>query len=88
MTGKRTTTSKQPATGTLCADIRATVERLALTDDQAADYYGVPKTTIRKWLSGEREPSAAVGRLVEILGTVEALAPTLHDSFLPSRKST
>ena len=59
--------------------------RLHLDDNQAADYLGVPVFTFRKWASGERQPSAAVLRLLDVLGTVEALAPALHAGFLPSQ---
>jgi len=39
--------------------------------------------TFRKWLSGERSPNAAVLRLVDVLGMMEALAPALHASLVP-----
>ena len=78
------TKPKIPAPDTVAALIRATVDRLTLTDSQAADYFGVPVFTIRKWLTGEREPGAAVARLVEVLGLVEALAPGLHRSLIPA----
>ena len=58
--------------------------RLGLDEPSAADYLGVPVFTFRKWASGERQPSAAVLRLLDVLGTVEALAPALHAGFLPS----
>lgn len=50
-----------------------------------ADYLGVPIYTLRKWESGERGSSAAVMRLLDVLGMVEALAPALHESFLPPK---
>lgn len=59
------------------------MHRLHLDDNQAADYLGVPVFTFRKWASGERQPSAAVLRLLDVLGTIEALAPALHAGFLP-----
>lgn len=62
--------------------IKTTIDRLKLTDNQAADYFGVPVFTLRKWLTGEREPGAATYRLVEVLGMLEALAPELHQSLL------
>ena len=67
-------------------DIKATIDRLGLTDKQAADYFGVPVFTLRKWLTGERAPGAATHRLVEILGMLEALAPALHQSLLKGTK--
>ena len=63
-------------------DIKATIDRLGLTDKQAADYFGVPVFTLRKWLTGERAPGAATHRLIEVLGMLEALAPELHQSLL------
>lgn len=75
--------TKIPSSGTLAAQVRATVDRLNLDENRAAAYLGVPVFTVRKWLTGEREPGAAVARLLEVLGLVEALAPGLHASFLP-----
>ena len=66
--------------------IKATIERLQLTDNQAADYLGVPVHTLRKWLSGEREPGAATHRLIEVLGMIEALTPAIHQSLLHKGK--
>ena len=59
--------------------------RLGLDEPSAADYLGVPVFTFRKWASDERQPSAAVLRLLDVLGTIEALAPALHAGFLPSQ---
>ena len=75
--------TKTPSPGTLAAQVRATVDRLNLDENRAAAYLGVPVFTMRKWLTGEREPGAAVARLLEVLGLVEVLAPGLHASFLP-----
>jgi DNA-binding transcriptional regulator YiaG len=66
--------------------IRATIERLGLSEKQASDYFGVPVPTLRKWCNAEREPSAATHRLIEILGMIEALAPAIHQSLLPRGK--
>jgi hypothetical protein len=74
---------KTPAHGTVAQRVRQTVDRLNLDEGQAAAYFGVPVFTVRKWLTGEREPGAAVTRLLEVLGMIEALAPDLHHSFLP-----
>ena len=72
-----------PAPDTFAARVRDTMRRLNLDETRAADYLGVPVFTLRKWCSGEREPGAAVLRLLDVLGVVEALAPALHTSFLP-----
>lgn len=73
---------KKPVPGTVGAQVAQTVERLGLNDAQAAQYFAVPVYTVRKWLTGEREPGAAVARLLEVMGLLEALAPNLHQTFL------
>ena len=70
----------KPAKSPLFVDLMA---RLDLNEARAAAYFGVPVFTYRKWLSGERAPSASVMRLVEVMGMVEALAPGLHAALLP-----
>ena len=72
--------SKNPVFVNLCT-------RLNFTDDQCAAYLGVPVPTFRKWITGERAPSAAVHRLIEVLGVIEALAPDLHKSFIPEKNA-
>lgn len=75
-------TPKKPLAGSVGAQVAQTVERLKLNDAQAAQYFAVPVYTVRKWLTGEREPGAAVARLLEVMGLLEALAPNLHQTFL------
>ena len=75
---------KIPVAGSLALRVRHTLERLHLDDTRGAAYLGVPVFTVRKWITGEREPGAAVARLLDVLGMVEAMAPALHDSFLPA----
>jgi DNA-binding transcriptional regulator YiaG len=75
---------KIPVPGTLAERVRHTLERLHLDDTRGAAYLGVPVFTVRKWISGEREPGAAVARLLDVLGIVEAMAPALHGSFMPA----
>ena len=62
---------------------KALQTRLNLDEPRAAAYLGVPVFTFRKWAAGDRKPTAAVARLLEVLGMVEAMNPALHDSFLP-----
>ena len=64
--------------------IRDTITRLCLTDTQAAQYLGVPVTTLRNWTTGQRAPGAAVMRLLEVLGTIEVMNPTLHAALMPA----
>ena len=75
---------KIPPAGSLAERIKHTLERLHLDDTRGAAYLGVPVFTVRKWITGEREPGAAVARLLDVLGMVEALAPALHGSFMPA----
>jgi hypothetical protein len=76
---------KIPVPGSLAERVRHTLERLHLDDTRGAAYLGVPVYTVRKWTTGEREPGAAVARLLDVLGLVEAMAPALHESFLPAQ---
>ena len=57
--------------------------RLNLDEPRAAQYLGVPVFTLRKWIKGERKPSAATLRLIEVLGLIEALAPAMHEALIP-----
>jgi DNA-binding transcriptional regulator YiaG len=75
---------KIPPAGSLAERVRHTLERLHLDDTRGAVYLGVPVFTVRKWITGEREPGAAVARLLDVLGMVEAMAPALHGSFMPA----
>jgi len=62
---------------------KALQTRLNLDESRAAAYLGVPVFTFKKWAAGDRKPTAAVARLLEVLGMVEAMNPALHASFLP-----
>lgn len=85
MPKKRPEGPKTPAPGTAAARVRETIERLRLKEPDAAAYLGVPVHTLRKWLTGEREPAAAVVRLLDVLGMVEAMHPGTHDALMPRR---
>ena len=74
-------TPKNPGSA-LALRLAQTRSRLDLSPAEMADYLGVPIYTLRKWESGERGSSAAVLRLLDVLGMVEAMAPALHASFL------
>lgn len=58
------------------------LKRLNLTEDQGASYLGVSVHTFKKWLTGQRKPNASAVRLVEVLQTIEILAPELNNNFL------
>ena len=72
-----------PPSDSFAAHLSDTLNRLHLDEVGAAHYLGVPVHTVRKWLTGERQPSSSVVRLLEVLGMLEALAPELHASLLP-----
>lgn len=60
------------------------MNRLALDEPRMALYLGVPVYTLRKWIKGERKPSASALRLIEVLGLIEAIAPSIHKSLIPN----
>ena len=64
--------------------LSATMTRLGLTAQGAADYLGVPVPTIPKWIDGTRTPGAEVIGLLDVLGIVEAIAPSIHAAMLPT----
>ena len=53
------------------------------TDTLAAALLGVPVYTLRKWSNGTRAPSAAAVRLVAVLATLAAIAPSLLEALTP-----
>lgn len=63
--------------------IRAVMDRKGWNQARMGEYLGVPQGTIANWLGGNRKPSASVVRLLDVLGTVEALAPAIHQTFIP-----
>lgn len=78
-------TSKKPATSPeFTAQLRDYVTRRQLSDRRAALALGVPLGTYRKWAAGTRAPSAAAARLLDILCTLDALAPNLLDMMEPA----
>jgi len=68
---------KTPQNPQVTADLLALIERHQLSEQSAAALLGVPVFTLKKWTTGERSPSAATIRLLEIIGVLEALAPSL-----------
>lgn len=80
-------TPKNPGSA-LALRLAQTRSRLDLSPAEMADYLGVPIYTLRKWESGERQGSATLLRLLDILGMVEALAPALHDSLIVSNEKS
>jgi hypothetical protein len=74
---------KTPQNPQFTADLLALIDRHKLNDNQAAALLGVPVFTLKKWTTGERGPSAATIRLLEVLGIVEAMAPSLFGVLTP-----
>ena len=57
--------------------------RLGLSTEQMSVYLGVSHHTIIKWSNGQRKVPAIALRLIDVLGTVEALNPALHEHLTP-----
>ena len=79
-------TDKKPQTPTPAPPntFEALRARLGLSVAGLAAYLGAPVPTVRKWLNGDRVPPAATTRLIEVLGLIEALAPSVHAHLMPS----
>jgi len=74
----------------MTTDTNPTIERLrgvmlrhGMTQHRLAAYLGVPQSTVSNWLTGAREPAASVLRLLDVLNTIEALAPAIHAAMVP-----
>ena len=64
-------------------DLAALITRRGLDETRAAGLLGVPVFTLRKWTAGTRAPSAAAVRLLDVLVTLDTLAPALLDALTP-----
>ena len=77
-------TDKKPAQNPeFVATLAALTQRHQLTEHQAAGLLGVPVFTLRKWTAGQRAPSAAAVRLLDVLDMLAALAPALLAGLIP-----
>lgn len=74
---------KTPQNPQFTADLLALIDRHQLNEPAAAALLGVPVHTLKKWTTGERGPGAATVRLLEVLGIVEAMAPSLFGVLTP-----
>lgn len=63
--------------------MRSVMARLGLNQARMSEYLGVPQGTIGNWMAGTRQPNAVVVRLLDVLGTIEALAPSIHEGLMP-----
>jgi hypothetical protein len=80
-----TTTTEAPATvPPFTAALLALMHRRALDEPRAAALLGVPLYTLTKWTAGTRAPSAAAVRLLDVLATLEAIAPAVLDALTPA----
>ena len=70
------------------AALLALMHRRALDEPRAAALLGVPLYTLTKWTTGTRAPSAAAVRLLDVLETLEAIAPAIFSAFLPPVSTT
>ena len=62
--------------------IRALMVRKGWGQNETARQLGIPPGTMGNWMQGTKKPSAVVGRLIEVMGLVEALAPHLYTAIL------
>ena len=68
--------------------LKGIMRRQGLSKKGLADYLGVPEQTCFKWITGERLPSAAVIRLIDVLEMIEMLAPDIHNSIMVSMRKS
>lgn len=61
-------------------------KRHHLTPIALAEYLGVSVSAARSWLTTGQVPGSSVIRLIEVLATIEALAPDLHERLLPAHR--
>ena len=54
-----------------------------LSETGFAHYLGVPIHTLKKWLSGQRMPTSAALRLIEVLEVLQAIAPGIVQHLIP-----
>ena len=54
-----------------------------LSETGFAHYLGVPIHTLRKWLAGQRMPTSAAMRLIEVLEVLQVLAPGIVQHLMP-----
>lgn len=66
--------------------IKEAMYRLRMNQAQMGRYLGVPQGTISNWMQGTRSPNTVVDRLLDVLGTLEVVAPAIHDGFIPRKE--
>ena len=63
--------------------IRALMARKDWSQAQISKYLGVRQSSVCNYMAGTRKPGGTIARLLDVLGTVEALAPGLHKTMEP-----
>ena len=57
--------------------------RLRLDKAAMAELLAVPRTTYNKWENGERGLNSASVRLIQLMQTIEIMAPAIFNAMLP-----
>lgn len=65
--------------------LKATKDRLHLSNSEMARYLGVPLNTYHQWLNGSRNPGSSTVKLLEVLEIVEQWDPKLHELLVPKK---
>lgn len=65
------------------SNLKAIQKRNNLSLLGLAQLLAVDESVAHKWIKGERNPSAAAARLIEVFLTIEAVAPDIFKTFLP-----
>ena len=55
---------------------------IGLNKTDMANYLGVPVNTYLQWERGDRKPTSAAKRLIEVLNQVKELCPELHQKLI------
>lgn len=66
--------------------VKGLMERHGWTQHEVADYLGVPRGTLGNWMQGTRDPMPVVARLLDVLGTIEMMSPSIHATLVSKKK--
>lgn len=64
-------------------ELQSAQKRLGITSWQLSRYLGVSYGALRHWVNGSRQPDTVARRLVQVLGTIETMAPDIHKHLMP-----
>ena len=65
--------------------LKDTMRRLNLNRLSLSIYYGVPVTSITKWIDVSRKPSASMIKLIDVMGMIEVMSPDIHEMLLNNK---